>query len=219
MVESAAERPSDQLADGTVATSEASMRGHSTCDQGSPQSPDRTSPVAHGYDQREPASTRMALVFEAIGKVAGLAMLSQSKKLALRRLLLAWYFARSDQRSAYPNCCRNCSANSLVVEALVLRAEVLDLQRAHQEAMRPVVAMSMPFIEAEDQAGAVGVAAAGRVDDAASRCAAGMCSMPALVWTSEPLRAAGDDVGLARARRCPSRSSRSCPAAGWTRSR
>ena len=55
----------------------------------------------------------------------------------------------------------------VVIEALVLRARVLDLQRAHQVADaadgQPVVAL----LDAEDQAGAERVAAAGRIGDAA----------------------------------------------------
>src|SRR5690606_6985429 len=54
-----------------------------------------------------------------------------------------------------------------VVEALVLRARVLDLERAHQRRHAPADREIVATHEAEDQARAVGVAAAGGVGDAA----------------------------------------------------
>src|SRR5690606_16129457 len=66
-----------------------------------------------------------------------------------------------------PELLAELSGEVFVVEALVLRAGVLDLQRAHQVADAadglPVAAL----LDAEDQAGAERVAAAGRVGDPA----------------------------------------------------
>src|SRR5690606_34069531 len=83
----------------------------------------------------------------------------------------------------------------LVVEALVLRARVLDLQRAHQVADAPDGLPVVPLLDAEDQPGTERVAAAGGVGDPGlvrRRDVVG----PAVGIDHHALGAAGGDVGL-----------------------
>src|SRR6185312_5234804 len=81
-----------------------------------------------------------------------------------------------------------------VVETLVLRTRVLDLQRSHQRGDatdgRPVLALH----DAEDQAGPICVYAAGRVHDPAFACRRDVVGVAADVddRTTRPL---GHDVG------------------------
>src|SRR5690554_3376987 len=83
----------------------------------------------------------------------------------------------------------------VVVETLVLGAGMLDLERAHQVADpadgHPVAAL----LDAEDQAGAERVAAAGGIGDAALVRRRHVHALARGV-DHRPLRALGDDVGL-----------------------
>src|SRR5690606_5281110 len=94
-----------------------------------------------------------------------------------------------------PELLAELAGEVLVVEALVLRARVLDLERAHQVADaadgHPVAAL----FDAEDQAGAERVAAAGRIGDAALVRGRHVVGLAGRVDRGA-LRALGGDVGL-----------------------
>src|SRR5690606_34763300 len=94
-----------------------------------------------------------------------------------------------------PELLAELAGEVFVVETLVLGARVLDLQRAHQVADAadglPVAAL----LDAEDQAGADRVAAAGRVGDPALVGRRDGVGLPGRV-DQRAARPLGDDVGL-----------------------